>query len=147
MLTNRVILQNRLRLSKKLFFAELKNYCYLCKLIAVIFYPFIIMSDNDTLESIKAIARRVIPRGGHLWLFGSRARGDNRQDSDWDLLLLLNKQKVTDEDFVKWAYPIQEFGFDNGMYFSIRLYSRKEWGEMSFTPFYKNVEQDKIKIV
>ena len=45
------------------------------------------MSDNDTLESIKALARRVIPRGGHLWLFGSRARGDNRQDSDWDLAI------------------------------------------------------------
>jgi predicted nucleotidyltransferase len=24
-----------------------------------------------------------------IWLFGSRARGDNRPDSDWDLLLVL----------------------------------------------------------
>ncbi len=31
------------------------------------------------------------------FLFGSRARGDNRKDSDWDILILIDGNKVTNE--------------------------------------------------
>ena len=30
-------------------------------------------------------------------LFGSRARGDFKPDSDWDILILVNRQKVNNE--------------------------------------------------
>ncbi|TIL76114.1 MAG: nucleotidyltransferase domain-containing protein [Mesorhizobium sp.] len=29
-----------------------------------------------------------------IWLFGSRARGDNRPDSDWDILVALPDDKL-----------------------------------------------------
>ena len=32
-----------------------------------------------------------------VFLFGSRARGDNRKDSDWDILILINNSNVTNE--------------------------------------------------
>ncbi|HAL80974.1 MAG TPA: hypothetical protein DCO83_01070 [Mucilaginibacter sp.] len=31
------------------------------------------------------------------FLFGSRARGDNRKDSDWDILILIDSDRVTNE--------------------------------------------------
>ena len=37
---------------------------------------------------IEAIKARLRPHA--VWLFGSRARGDNRPDSDWDLLVALS---------------------------------------------------------
>jgi predicted nucleotidyltransferase len=43
------------------------------------------------LEPIRPILARVIERWQPLqiWLFGSRARGENRADSDWDLLAVV----------------------------------------------------------
>jgi len=32
-----------------------------------------------------------------VWLFGSRARGDAREDSDWDLLVVLPDETVEDD--------------------------------------------------
>ena len=32
--------------------------------------------------------------GAKVILFGSQARGDAKEDSDWDILILLNKDKV-----------------------------------------------------
>jgi len=31
-------------------------------------------------------------------LFGSQVRGDAREDSDWDILILLNKEKLDNSD-------------------------------------------------
>jgi hypothetical protein len=36
---------------------------------------------------VEAIRGRFSPES--IWLFGSRARGDNRKDSDWDILVAL----------------------------------------------------------
>ena len=42
---------------------------------------------------------------------------------------------------------LMELGFDLGQYFSVHTYSQQEWQKMSFLPFYKNVERDKIQLV
>ena len=43
------------------------------------------------IEPIRPVLARVIDRWHPLqiWLFGSRARGENRPDSDWDLLAIV----------------------------------------------------------
>ncbi|MBR6992309.1 MAG: nucleotidyltransferase domain-containing protein, partial [Bacteroidales bacterium] len=57
------------------------------------------MQQEEVVERIKAFAQRVLPEGSSLWLYGSRARGDAHPDSDYDLLLLLNTERITDEDY------------------------------------------------
>ena len=52
----------------------------------------IMTQNNNIVEQIKALGKKVLPKGSHLLLYGSRARGDNRPDSDWDLLVLLTRQ-------------------------------------------------------
>ncbi len=49
------------------------------------------MSHTDIIHQIQRIGRQVLPEDAHLLLYGSRARGDFREDSDWDLLILLNR--------------------------------------------------------
>ena len=104
------------------------------------------MNHTDILQQIQQLGRQLLPEDAHLLLYGSRARGDYHEGSDCDLLILLNRpQKAS--DFQNIAYPIMELGFDLGEYFSVQTYSQEEWDAMSFLPYYKNVEQDKIVLV
>lgn len=104
------------------------------------------MSHTEILSQIQRLAKKLLPHDAHLILYGSRARGDFHEGSDWDLLVLLNRPQEA-SDFQNIAYPIMELGFDLGEYFSVQTYSQEEWDALSFLPYYKNVEQDKIVLV
>ncbi len=66
------------------------------------------------LNHIKQTAASILPKGSVLYLYGSRARGDYHEDSDWDLLLLLDKPKLEHDDFEKYSYPFVLMGWDLG---------------------------------
>lgn len=80
-------------------------------------------------------------------MYGSRARGDAHEDSDWDVLILLDKERINADDFNAVAYPIVQLGWKLNADVSPQLYTLKEWDKMSFMPYHKNVEHDKIVIV
>ena len=101
--------------------------------------------NTAILEDIRQLKRQLMPNE-KLILFGSQSRGDARPDSDWDLLLLLNKQEITLEDERLYAYPFTKLGWKYGTYFSVKLYSENDWEKRSFTPFYKNIIQEGINI-
>ena len=105
------------------------------------------MSSDDILNQIQQLGREIIPADGHLYLYGSRARGDFRPDSDWDLLILLNKDKEEYSDFDTYSYPFIALGYDYGVSVSAHLYTMNQWKGMSFSPFYHNVEYDKIVLI
>jgi len=105
------------------------------------------LKDQNIVSQIQSLGKKILPKGSTLLLYGSRARGDYRTDSDWDLLVLLNRPQKEDTDFSSISYPLMELGFDLGQYFSVHTYSQQEWQKMSFLPFYKNVERDKIQLV
>ena len=54
--------------------------------------------NKDVLEHIEDTVRDIMPLDARIFLFGSRARGDARPDSDWDILIILNKNKRTVQD-------------------------------------------------
>ena len=106
------------------------------------------MRKTISIQSqIQSLGRKVLPKGSHLLLYGSRARGDNRADSDWDLLVLVDKEKQQLQDFDLYAYPFIEMGWQIGSEINPMLYTRKEWQQRHFTPFFKNVEQDKVVLI
>ncbi|MCR4922191.1 MAG: nucleotidyltransferase domain-containing protein [Bacteroidaceae bacterium] len=100
------------------------------------------MSPANVIDRIKRVAMEILPEHSKLYLYGSRARGDAREDSDWDLLILLDKPKISLDDYGV-AYPFREAGWEMGEEINPQVYSQKEWHHYSFTPFYKNVEHDK----
>lgn len=104
------------------------------------------ITDSEILTKIKSLGKTILPEGSRLYLYGSRARGDNRPDSDWDLLVLLNKKHEPD-DFDKYSYPFIELGFDLDIRISARDYSLEQWSSIWFTPFYHNVENDKKVLI
>lgn len=77
-------------------------------------------------------------------LFGSRAREDATSESDWDLLILLNKKEITSSDFDQYAYPFVRLGWKLGEYFSPKLYTESEWADRKSGFFYKNVQTEGV---
>jgi len=105
------------------------------------------MANQSTIVNIQQLGTQVIPQGGQLWLYGSHARGDFHEGSDWDLLILLDKNEQSWDDFGTYGYPFVEMGIELGEEINPMIYTKKEWEQRSFTPFYHNVEHDKIALV
>lgn len=104
------------------------------------------MENERIIHGISEIARQVLPAGGDAILFGSRARGDAQEDSDWDLLILIDGPRVTGSDFDRYAYPFVVFGWSIGAQINPLIYSVEDWQRRSFTPFYKNVLAEGVSL-
>ena len=105
------------------------------------------MSEDKVVGSIKEVAKNVLPENARLLLYGSRARGDYSEGSDWDLLVILDKAKIEQSDYDNIVYPLTDLGWGLGEIIIPVLYTKKEWESMSPMPFYQNVEQDKRQLV
>jgi predicted nucleotidyltransferase len=76
-------------------------------------------------------------------LYGSRAKGKARDDSDWDILILLNKPKVTLQDEQLFRHKLYDLELRIGQSISTFVYSLLDWNtRMSGTPLFKNVQQE-----
>lgn len=70
------------------------------------------MEPKKVIELLIAQAASLLPSGAKLILFGSRAKGSARKDSDWDLLILLDKERRTLKDIDDYALPFRELGWE-----------------------------------
>ena len=104
------------------------------------------MNRDDVIEKIQNTAMKTLPKGTTVLLFGSRVRGDATRDSDWDILILLDKDKISNEDYDQYAYPMTSLGWDINETVSPILYTKNQWSSYSFTPFYKSVQQFSMPI-
>jgi predicted nucleotidyltransferase len=97
-------------------------------------------------ELLLAIKKTIISidKNGKVILYGSQARGTANQNSDWDVLILLDKPKIEPEDFDRIVYPLVELGWNEGEQISPKLYTFDEWKKRNFTPFYKNIEKEGV---
>jgi len=103
--------------------------------------------NQQIFKEIHALKRHILPNEKVI-LFGSQARGDARDDSDWDLLIILNeKEKVTSEEDTTYGYPFDKIGWKFGVAINTLLYTTEDWEKRRITPFYKNVEREGIEII
>lgn len=79
-------------------------------------------------------------------LFGSRARGNARPDSDWDVLILtgypvnLSKER-------QFRDALYEIEIETGEPISVFVFSRNDWNtKQAITPFYHNVTREGITL-
>lgn len=103
------------------------------------------MKDSKSLlKDIKRIVNEKYPMA-RIYLYGSRVRGNATSESDWDLLILLNKEMITPEMEDEITSPLYDLEFDIGEVISPMIYSEKEWNEKyRVTPFYNNVMKEGI---
>ena len=102
--------------------------------------------NTQILEEIKTLKQKLLPNE-KLILFGSQARGDENENSDWDLLVLLNKDgKHNWDDFDRYAFPFEEIGWNYGVAINNLIYTQEEWNMGKIFPFYNNVMNEGILI-
>ena len=104
------------------------------------------MKRPEITTKLIEIIRKVTP-DAKVILYGSETRGDAQPDSDIDLLILIDKDKVRFSDQKKIAYPLYDLEFDTGISISPLIFTRKEWENRPFkTPFYMNIINEGIEL-
>lgn len=99
----------------------------------------------ETVTSrVKETVQRFDPNA-EVILFGSRARGDYRKDSDWDFLILMDKQ--INETF---KFEVRSLLFDTELdteqSISSLIENKNSWDELQITDIYQNIKDEGIAI-
>ncbi len=99
-------------------------------------------NNTDILKRIKNSVSSTAPNA-ILIVYGSYARGDFRPDSDIDLLILLDKEKISYEEKISIKYPLYHIEFETGILISPLILSKQVWEtKHKITPFYENVTNE-----
>ena len=97
-------------------------------------------------ENILVVIKKLVEErdsSAKIYLYGSRAKGNAHKDSDGDLLILLNREKITSEIENEITSPLYDLEFETGEIISPIVYTLKEWNtKYNVTPFYKNVMKE-----
>jgi predicted nucleotidyltransferase len=76
-----------------------------------------------------------------VFLFGSRARGDYKKNSDWDILILVDTPFVTNYIEDELRDPLYDIELETGEIISTFIYSKKYWNEvLKYSPLFENIE-------
>ena len=62
------------------------------------------MTKNDAILNMIRTTVRASEPDAEIILYGSRARGDARKDSDWDIVVILNKPPMPHQERYEIAY-------------------------------------------
>ncbi len=96
------------------------------------------------LLKIKQIVHRTVPNATVI-LFGSVARGDDKKNSDIDILILVDQDQISYADEKRIKYPLYDLEFETGKIISPIVFSRKDWETRHhITPFYHHVKREGV---
>ncbi len=104
------------------------------------------MKKNHIMNRISKSIHEKDPHA-EVFLFGSRARGDNRSDSDWDILILTDGEEVTNEMEDNFRDELYNIELESGQIISTFIYSKNFWNSsLIYSPLYKNVLREGIRL-
>ena len=102
------------------------------------------LRDLKIARKIKEAVKSTDSSAGII-LYGSRARGTAKAGSDWDILILVNKLKVTAKDEQLFRDKLYDLLLETGQAISTLIYPKSEWNsKLSITPLYKNIKREGI---
>ena len=107
-----------------------------------------LMNKFDTISNkIREVANSLfINNKGEVYVYGSQARHDANDFSDWDLLVIVEETLGKIDAFNKYGFPFCEMGWSYDADINPLVYTKEEWKSQCQTYFYHNVMQDAIKL-
>lgn len=97
------------------------------------------------LNLIRSTVRESEP-DARIILYGSRARGDSRENSDWDVVVLLNKPPMPHDERYAIAYDLWDKGQDIGEEINTLVYTQDQWNNAPPSLFKYNVREEGIQL-
>lgn len=102
--------------------------------------------DKALLAGCRQAIRRVVP-DADIILYGSRARGDAQEYSDYDLLVLVDQpvNMALKDRILSSIYPLE---LETGAMLTLITYNRRQWESLPYreTPFHENVDRDGVAL-
>jgi predicted nucleotidyltransferase len=103
-------------------------------------------ADKALLDRCRQAIRRVVP-DADIVLYGSRARGDAQEYSDYDILVLVDQPVniALKDRILSSIYPLE---LETGAMLTLVTYDRRQWESLPYRemPFHKNVERDGVLV-
>ena len=100
------------------------------------------MNDHQILSEIKEAIYQNDPLA-EAYLFGSRATNSHQEDSDWDVLILVDDDSVTHEVEDKFRDKLYDIELASEQVISIMIYPKNYWHtSLKFSPMYTSVQRD-----
>ena len=103
------------------------------------------LNRDKVLDMIRTTVREKEP-DSQIILYGSRARGDAREDSDWDVVVLLDKPKMSHYDRYAIACELWDKGFDIGEIINTLVYTKDQWDDAPPSLFKHYVIEEGIRL-
>jgi predicted nucleotidyltransferase len=107
------------------------------------------MMTNKERHIIQIISKRIkeLDPNAEVILYGSHARGQANKNSDWDILILLDKQNVTLTTEQKYRHYLLDVELEIGQPISVFVKSKKVWEtKYPVTPFYQNIKNEGVRV-
>ena len=93
---------------------------------------------RDTIRASEPTAQII--------LYGSRARDDAREDSDWDVLTIVDKPRLSLKDRGNIQFPVWQKGLELGQEINVFSYTRRQWEQAPPSLFKYNVIKEGITL-
>jgi predicted nucleotidyltransferase len=102
------------------------------------------MDKKKVFSKVKSNVQQV-DKEAEIILFGSRARGDNRSDSDWDFLIL-TKLPETRNTISKFKDKIFDAELELEQPISAIVHNEDKWKDFEVSPLYQFIQKEGIRV-
>jgi predicted nucleotidyltransferase len=98
------------------------------------------MKTTELISSVKKKVKAIDP-GAKVILFGSRARGDQNPNSDWDFLIL-SSRNTTPQFKRDIRNSLVDTELESEQVISTIFFPLETWPNYRITPLFQNIEKE-----
>ena len=99
--------------------------------------------DSHIAIRIRSEIKQIDPKAKVI-LFGSRARGDAKKESDWDVLILIDSTNLIEAEDL-FRDKIFDLELETGEIISMFVYNKKDWNSRhKVTPLYESIKKEGV---